>query len=171
MGSVCRHITQQSFFCITARVNVRNSISDLLDWKLWVQIPDLKNMSSVLRTWRIWVQFSGLNFWDLEKIDGKKQKISKIPNMPKNRFQKCPNVFWTCFEAIFPNFFAQCSMQGFSDFLDLKIWAQISGLKNKSLVFRTYIYEFSFTTQYSTDILFAFTPQWIYAIAFQMFWN
>ena len=100
----------------------------------------------------------------------KNQRNSKFPKCP-NRFQKCPRVFWTCFGAIFPNFFAHCSMQGFSDFLDLKIWAQISGLKNKSLVFRTYIYEFSSTTQYSTDILFAFTPQWIYAIAFQMFWN
>ena len=49
MSSVCRHNTQQSFFCITARVNVRNSISDLLDWKIWVQIPELKNMSSVFR--------------------------------------------------------------------------------------------------------------------------
>ena len=43
--------------------------------------------------------------------------------------QKYSNVFWTCFEAIFPNFFDQCSMQGFSIFLDLKIRAQFSGLE------------------------------------------
>ena len=49
MSSVCRQKTQQSFFCITARVNVRNSVSDILDWNLWVQIPELKNMSSVFR--------------------------------------------------------------------------------------------------------------------------
>ena len=62
----------------------------------------------------------------------------KIANKSKNfqnsksaqsRFQKYPNVFWTCFEAIFPIFFAQCSMQGFSDFLDWKIRGQFSGLK------------------------------------------
>ena len=45
------------------------------------------------------------------------------------RFQNCPNVFSTCFGSIFPIFFTQCSMQGFSDFLDLKIWVQFSGLK------------------------------------------
>ena len=51
----------------------------------------------------------------------KKQQNSKIA---LNRFQKCPNVFWTCFGAIFRIFFAQCSKQGFSDFLDLKTWVQ-----------------------------------------------
>ena len=45
------------------------------------------------------------------------------------RFQKCPNLFSTCFGSIFPIFFTQCSMQGFSDFLDFKIWVQFSGLK------------------------------------------
>ena len=47
-------------------------------------------------------------------------------------------------------------------------------------IFWTWKYEFSFpdlkirvsfTTQYSTDVLFAFTPQSIYAIPFQMFWT
>ena len=47
-------------------------------------------------------------------------------------------------------------------------------------IFWTWKYDFSFldlkirvsfTTQYSTDILFAFTPQSIYAIPFQMFWT
>ena len=48
----------------------------------------------------------------------------KIQNHKKaqNRFQKCPHVFWTCFGTIFPNFFAKCSMQGFS------------GIKNMSSV-------------------------------------
>ena len=65
-------------------------------------------------------------------------KFKKIQHSKsaQNRFQKSPNVFWTCFVAIFPIFFTQCSMQGFSDFLDLEIWAQFSGLKNKSSVFR-----------------------------------
>ena len=43
--------------------------------------------------------------------------------------QKYSDVFWTCFEATFPNFFAQCSLQGFPDFLDLKIWGQFSEIK------------------------------------------
>ena len=37
-------------FCIHATVKLRNSISDFLDLKLWVQILEIKNMSSVLRT-------------------------------------------------------------------------------------------------------------------------
>ena len=57
------------------------------------------------------------------------QKNFQNSKIDQNRFQKCPNVFWTCFEAIFPSFFAECSMQGSSDFLDLKIWGQFSGLK------------------------------------------
>ena len=135
-------------FCIHATVNIRNSTSDVLDIKLWVQIPKLKNMSSVFRTWKIWVQFSGLELWgrDLEKIKRKNQKkfqssrkvqrhsqvskrvlgrtfwkffltsvplkvfakkSKKIQNCRKaqNCSQNCPHVFWTCFGAIFPNFF------------------------------------------------------------------
>ena len=90
-------------FCIQAAVNIRNSTSDVLDLKLWVQIPELKNMSSVFRTWKMWVQFSGLKFWgrDLEKIKGKNQKNFKVPKMSKN-VSKCPNVFWgDFFENIF----------------------------------------------------------------------
>ena len=75
MNSVFRHNTQQSLYCINATVNKRDSISDFLDLKLWVQIPD-KHMSSVFRTWKIWVQFSGLILWgrDLDKIKEKNQK-------------------------------------------------------------------------------------------------
>ena len=36
-------------FCIHATVNIRNPISDFLDLKLWVQIPQIKNMSSDFR--------------------------------------------------------------------------------------------------------------------------
>ena len=103
MSWVCRQNAQQSFFCITARVNVLNSISDLLDWKLWVQIPELKNMSSVFRTWKTWVQFSGLKFWgrDIEKIKEKNQKSFKVPKMSKI-VPKCPNVIWgNFFENVF----------------------------------------------------------------------
>ena len=68
----------------------------------------------------------------LKKIKKKFQNSKSAQNCS----QKCPNVFWTCFGAIFPIFFAQCSMQGFSGFLDFKIWVQFSGLKIKSSVFR-----------------------------------
>ena len=37
------------FFRNNATVNIRNSISDFPDLKLWVQIPELKNMSSFFR--------------------------------------------------------------------------------------------------------------------------
>ena len=89
-------------FCIHATVNIRNSISDVLDLKLWVQIPEFKNMSSVFRTWKMWVQFSGPNFWgrELEKIKGKNQKIFKVPKMSKN-VSKCPNVIWGIFLKTF----------------------------------------------------------------------
>ena len=90
-------------FCIHATVNIRNSISDVLELKVWVQIPEFKNMSSVFRTWKMWVQFSGPKFWgrDLEKIKGKNQKIFKVPKMSKN-VSKCPNVFWgDFFENVF----------------------------------------------------------------------
>ena len=90
-------------FCIHATVNIRNSISDVLDLKLWVQIPEFKSMSSVSRTWKMWVQFSGPKFWgrELEKIKRKNQKSFKVPKMSKNA-SKCPNVFWgDFFEHVF----------------------------------------------------------------------
>ena len=47
----------------------------------------------------------------------------------------------TCFEHALGRFirifFAQYSMQGFSDFLHLKFWVQFSGLKSRNLVCRT----------------------------------
>ena len=56
------------------------------------------------------------------------KKIKKIQKSKKaqNRFQKCPHVFWTCFGRCFWKFFAQCSMQCISDFLDLNIGVQFS---------------------------------------------
>ena len=90
-------------FCIHATVNIHNPISDFLDSKLCVQIPQIKNMSSVFRISKMWVQFSGPKFWgrDLEKIKGKNQKNFKVPKMSKN-VSKCPNVFWgDFFENIF----------------------------------------------------------------------
>ena len=88
-------ILNRLFFCIHATVKIRNPISDILDLKLWVQIPELKNMITVFRSWKMWVQFSGLKFWgrDLEKIKGKNQKSFKVSKMSKN-VSKCPNVFW-----------------------------------------------------------------------------
>ena len=56
----------------------------------------------------------------------KSQKVFKFPKMPKIE----PKNVQTCFEHALGQFFriifAQCSMQGFSDFLDLKIWVQFS---------------------------------------------
>ena len=128
-------IINRNSFCIHATVNIRNSISDVLDLKLWVQIPEHKNLSSVFRTF----------FWGryLKKIEEKNQKSFKVPKCPKtfpsvqtcfgaiflkiffpvfygvvgsfrknqkrvqkcknaqDRSQNCPNLFWTCFVAIF----------------------------------------------------------------------
>ena len=54
----------------------------------------------------------------------KNQKTFKIPKVPKI----VPTRVQTCFEhalgRFFGIFFAQCSKQGFSDFLDLKTWVQ-----------------------------------------------
>ena len=59
-----------------------------------------------------------------EKFRKKNQKSFKIPKVPKI----VPTRVQTCFEhalgRLFGNFFAQCSKQGFSDFLDLKTWVQ-----------------------------------------------
>ena len=47
------------------------------------------------------------------RIFEKNQKFSKFQKA-ENRYQKYPNVFWTCFGANFSNkkIFAQCSMEG-----------------------------------------------------------
>ena len=46
------------------------------------------------------------------KFSKKIKKVSKFQKRPKS-FQKCPNVFWTCFGGIFSKkFFAQCSKEG-----------------------------------------------------------
>ena len=67
----------------------------------------------------------------------KNQKNFKIQKMPLI----VSKIVHTCFEhalgRFFRIFFTECSMQGFSDFLDLKMWVQFCGLKNKSLAFRT----------------------------------
>ena len=55
----------------------------------------------------------------LLKFSKKSKKFQNSKNA-FNRFQKCPNVFWTSFGAMFLIFFAQCSMQCISDFLDWK---------------------------------------------------
>ena len=123
-------ILNRHFFCIHATVNIRNSISDVLGLKFRVQIPESKNMSSVFRTWKIWVQFSGLNFWDLEKIDEKNQKKFKVPKVSKI-VRECPNVFRSNF---FEKKFAQCSMEGrvFEYFLKKTKTFQISKHAKKS---------------------------------------
>ena len=47
-----------------------------------------------------------------EKFQKKSKKFQNSKNA-RNRPQKFPNVFWTCFGVIFSKkFFAQCSMEG-----------------------------------------------------------
>ena len=139
------------------------------------------------------------------EIVKKNQKNFKIPKVPKVVSKSVHTCFDYALGQFFRIFFAQCSMQGFSDFLDLRIWVQFSGPKNKSSVFRnitqqtfflhsrhiqctqshfrfsgpkflssdsrTEKFEISFPTQKSTDVLFALTPQSVYAIPFQIFWT
>ena len=135
----------------------------------------------------------------------KNQKNFKIPKVPKVVSKSVQTCFDYALGQFFRIFFALCSMQGFSDFLDLRIWVQFSGPKNQSSLFRnitqqtfflhsrhsqctqshfrfsgpkilspdsrTEKFEISFPTQKSTDILFALTPQSVYAIPFQIFWT
>ena len=74
----------------------------------------------------------------------KNQKSFKIQNVPK----LVPKSVQTCFEHvwgnIFEKFFAQGSLQGISDSLDLEFWVPILEIKKMSSVFRTYKDEFSF---------------------------
>ena len=66
----------------------------------------------------------------------KNQKNFKIPKVPKIVSKSVQTCFDYALGQFFRIFFAKCSMQGFSDFLDLRIWVQFSGPKNKSSVFR-----------------------------------
>ncbi len=68
---------------------------------------------------KFWGNFSEKNFcpvfhgWSSLRNVFKKSKIFQNFIIAQNRSQKCPNVFWTCFEVIFPKkIFAQCSMEG-----------------------------------------------------------
>ena len=78
------------------------------------------------------------------------------------------NMLWG---IVFESLFAQCSLQGISDFLDWKLWVQVLEIKK---------YEFNFPdlktwVQFSDTILnshlFSLTPQSMYAIPFQIFWS
>ena len=62
----------------------------------------------------------------IENFRKKQKKIQNSENA-QNRSQKCPNVFWTCFMAIFPIFFCPAIHAGLFRF---------SGLENMSSVFR-----------------------------------
>ena len=98
-------ILNRHSLCIHATVNIRNPISDFLDLKLLVQIPELKNMNSVFWTEKNWIQFSGLKIWGryLEKTQEKKQKKFKVLKLSKIVL-RCSNVFWGIFfrKKIFP---------------------------------------------------------------------
>ena len=155
MSSVCRHNTQQSFFCITARVNVRKSISDLLGWKLWVQIPEVKNMSSVFRhnnqqtfflhsrqsqNTQFHFRFSGLK---IVSSDFRTQKCEfSFPDL-KKWIQFSDTILNSHFIAITPQSINAIPFQIFRTYNyefrlpNLKIWDHFSGLKKMSLVFRT----------------------------------
>ena len=67
----------------------------------------------------------------------KNQKNFKIQKMPLIVSKSVHTCFENALGRFIRIFFAQCSMQAFSDFLDLKLWVQFSGLKNRSLGFRT----------------------------------
>ena len=69
----------------------------------------------------------------LGKFSKKKFKIPKKPKIVSKSVHTCSEHALGDFSEFF---FAKCSMRGSSVFLDLKIWVQFSGLKNKSLVFR-----------------------------------
>ena len=68
-----------------------------------------------------------------EQIFKKKFKIPKKPKIVSKSVHTCSEHALGRFYRIF---FAKCSMQSFSVFLNLKKWVQFSGLKNKSLIFR-----------------------------------
>ena len=80
-----------------------------------------KSVQTCLRAIFLENFFCSLFHGFIESFRKKTKNIQNTKNA-QNRSQKCPNVFWTCFMAIFLTFFAQCSKQGFSDFLDLKTW-------------------------------------------------
>ena len=121
-------------------------------------------MSSVFRTWKIWVQFSGLNFWDLEKIDEKNQKKFKVPKMSKI-VPECPNVFRSNF---FEKKFAQCSMEGrvFEYFQKRSKLFQISKHAKKSFPKCPNV----FWTCFGSIFLKIYLPS-VLCRAFQIFWT
>ena len=55
-------ILNTDYFCIRATVNTRNSISDFLDLKLWVQISELENLRSVFGTQKYEFSFPDLKY-------------------------------------------------------------------------------------------------------------
>ena len=74
------------------------------------------------------------------KID---QNFSNFQTCQKIVSKMSKRVLNTLWVNIFENLFAQCSLQGISDFLDWKLWVQLLEIKK---------YEFKFPTQYSTVI-------------------
>ena len=120
----------KKFFCPVFHVVFKN----------FRKIPNFSNIQKCPKSFPILTKLALNMFWGIfsEKksfaqcsMDGRafenfRKKPKKFQNSKsaKNRSHKSPNVFWTCFGPIFRNFFAQCSKQGFSDFLDLKTWVQ-----------------------------------------------
>ena len=88
----------------------------------------------------------------LRKFSKKTKKVSKFQKCQKSfpkESKRVLNMLWGDFSE---NFLPSVPSRAFQ-------------------IFWTWKHEFSFTKQYSTDILFAFTPQSIYAIPFQIFWT
>ena len=133
--------------------------------------------------------------WSHRKFAKKSKKIQNCKKA-QNRFQNCPYLFWTCFAAIF--FEKNCPvLHGGSGLPKIsKKWKKFRNSKsaqNRSQkcpnVFWTCLGQYfriffcpgvpaghfrlstSFPTQKSTDVLFALTPQSVYAIPFQIFWT
>ena len=147
--------------------------------------------------------------WSHRNLSKNQKKIQKRKNA-QHRSQNYPNLFWTCFVAIFsnknlrrvpfrvgpskffqnskkfnipklPKFVSKSVQTCFQHALGRFFRLFLPSVPCRAFqIFWTWKYEFSFpdlkirvsfTTQYSTDILFALTPQSMYAIPFQVFWT
>ena len=114
-------IFSKIFFCrvFHGRSSLRNVFVKKLKTFQIPKMPKIVPKLSKRVLNKFWGNFSEKNFcpvfhgWSSLRNVFKKSKIFQNFIIAQNRSQKCPNVFWTCFEVIFPkSFFAQCSMEG-----------------------------------------------------------
>ena len=74
--------------------------------------------------------------WAFE-IFQKNQNFSKFRKCQESFPKESKRVLNMLWGNVFEKNFAQCSLQGFLDFLDWKLWVQIPEFKNMCSVFRT----------------------------------